>query len=161
MKTSTPLVIYIDMDDVICDFTNAYNRARQRTPSIKHPQSQYVFFVHLAPIKGAVESIKALIQSPIFEPYILAAPSTRNPLSYTEKRVWIENYFGYEFTKRLIICSNKGLLKGDYLIDDNTSGKGQENFEGKLLHFGSRQYPNWNSVEQELKLKVNICSLAL
>ncbi len=38
-----------------------------------------------------------------------------------EKRVWIEKYFGLEFTEKLIISANKGLLKGDLLIDDQTS----------------------------------------
>ncbi len=44
-------------------------------------------------------------------------------------------------TLKLIICSNKGLLKGDILIDDHISGRGQEFFEGKLIHFGQNEYP--------------------
>ncbi len=150
MKTLKPHIVYIDMDDVICDFTSAYNCALQQNPSIGHPQSQYGFFANLIPKDGAVEAINALIQSQDFEPYALTAPSTRNPFSYTEKRVWIEKYFGYYFVKRLIICANKSLLKGDYLIDDNTSGKGQEAFKGKLLHFGCAQFPNWRSIRQAL-----------
>ncbi|KPA11151.1 5'-nucleotidase [Candidatus Magnetomorum sp. HK-1] len=63
-----------------------------------------------------------------------------------EKRIWIENYFDYNFTKKLIICSNKGLLKGDLLIDDNIEGRGQESFEGKIIHFGSSDFPDWQSV---------------
>jgi len=150
MKTLKPYIVYVDMDDVICDFTSAYNYALQQNPSIKHPQSQYGFFANLIPKKGTVEAIKALIQSEKFEPYVLTAPSTRNPFSYTEKRVWIEKYFGYDFVDKLIICANKSLLKGDYLIDDNTSGKGQEAFEGKLLHFGCAQFPNWHSIREAL-----------
>ncbi len=67
----------------------------------------------------------------------------KNPLSYTEKRLWVEDKFGYEMTHNLIICSQKGLLKGDILIDDHASGRGQEFFEGKLIHFGNEKYPNW------------------
>jgi 5'(3')-deoxyribonucleotidase len=66
--------------------------------------------------------------------------------------VWIEKYFGYDFVKELIIYANKSLLKGDYLIDDNTSGKGQEGFEGELLHFGSSQDSNWYSIRKMLKV---------
>jgi len=44
-----------------------------------------------------------------------------NPLSYTEKRVWIEKFFGIDFVEKLIICSNKGLVKGAFLIDDYSS----------------------------------------
>jgi 5'(3')-deoxyribonucleotidase len=152
MNTLKPHIVYVDMDDVICNFTSAYNCALQQIPSIKHPQSQYGFFANLTPKDGAIEAVKALIQSPAFEPYVLTAPSTRNPFSYTEKRVWIEKYFGYEFVEKLIICSNKGLLKGDYLIDDHVNGKGQENFEGKLIHFGSKEFPHWNALKEQLGL---------
>lgn len=150
MTIINPEIVYIDMDDVICDFSGAYNQALHTNTAMKFPQSQYGFFADLPPKNGAVEAVKSLIQSHAYEPYILTAPSTRNPFSYTEKRVWIEKYFGYEFVERLIICANKSLLKGDYLIDDNVSGRGQENFEGTLLHFGSAKYANWRSIKLEL-----------
>ena len=72
-----------------------------------------------------------------------------NPHSYMEKRIWVEKHFDYEFTKKLIISPNKGLSIGEYLIDDNISGKGQENFNGKLIHFGSPRYPNWLTIIDE------------
>jgi len=86
-----------------------------------------------------------------FDPYILTAPSTKNPMSYTEKRVWVEKHLGMEMVERLIISPNKSLLKGHYLIDDNIEGKGQEGFEGEVLQYGSALYPNWNAVMQSLK----------
>lgn len=140
------MIIYIDMDDVLCDYKRAFNNALKETPNIAFPQSQYGFYANLAPIEGAIESVKKLIDSEVFDPFILTAPSTRNPFSYTEKRVWIEKHFGYEFTEKLIISPNKGLLKGDILIDDLVSGRGQEHFEGKILQFGSANYPDWQSV---------------
>ena len=60
------------------------------------------------------------IYSDKFDMWFLTAPSIKNPMSYAEKRVWIEtNSFPPE---RLIICPDKSLLKGDYLIDDNKEG---------------------------------------
>ena len=53
---------------------------------------------------------------------------------------------------RLIISPNKSLLKGDYLIDDNVEGKGQEGFEGKLIQYGSTSYPSWSSVLKFLNI---------
>lgn len=146
------MIIYIDMDDVLCDFSGAHAEALRVSPGIKYPQSQYKFFERLAPIDGAVEAVTFLRNSSEYTPYVLTAPSTRNPMSYIEKRVWIERVFGYSFVDRLIICSNKGLLKGSILIDDNISGKGQENFEGRIFHFGSAQYPNWSAVRKQLGL---------
>lgn len=150
--SNSRLIVYVDMDDVLCDFSGAYDAALTINAGIKYPQSQYVFFTNLAAIDGALDTLHTLIESNHYEPYILTAPSTRNPFSYTEKRVWIEQYFGYEFVEKLIICSNKGLLKGDYLIDDNVSGKSQESFDGKLIHFGSKDFPHWGSVKAQLGL---------
>ena len=73
-----------------------------------------------------------------------------NPFCYAEKRVWIEKYFGLAFTKQLIISYDKSLLKGDVLIDDNSSGNGQEHFEGALYHFGSSELSNWDTVMKKL-----------
>ena len=49
--------------------------------------------------------------------------------------------------ERLVISPDKSLLKGDYLIDDILHGKGQDSFEGKLIHFGSNEYPDWSAVQ--------------
>lgn len=142
--------VYIDMDDVITDYSGAYKTALQKEPRIRFPQSQYGFFQKLVPIDNAIESVNHLVNTPDIEPYILTAPSIRNPFSYTEKRVWIETYFGIDFTSRLIICSDKSLLRGDVLVDDNPSGKGQDKFEGKLIIFGSDQFPGWREVINEI-----------
>ena len=145
-------ILYIDMDDVICDYKKAFERALNFTPDIAYPQSQYGFYSNLLPVEDAVESVKKLIQSKMYDTHILTAPSIRNPFSYTEKRIWIEKHFGINFTQKLIISPNKGLLKGDILVDDNISGHGQENFDGKLIEFGSNLYPNWKAVLQHLKV---------
>lgn len=104
------------------------------------------FFEDLKPIERAVDSVNELRSRSELDVYILTALSTRNIHSYSEKRFWVEKHFDYEFTEKLIICSNKGLLKGSYLIDDYINGKGQENFEGQLIHFGGTRYPNWDAV---------------
>lgn len=134
------------MDDVLCDYQSGKKHYMNLFPGIEFPQSIKGFFEDLNPIKGGIEAVKKMISSEKYDPYVLTAPSTRNPHSYSEKRIWIEKYFGYEFTKKLIICSNKGLLKGDFLIDDYIEGRGQEKFEGELLHFGSEVFPDWESI---------------
>lgn len=143
-------IVYVDMDDVLCDFSGAHKTALELNPGIQFPQSQFGFFQKLEPIEGALETLFDLYESAEYSPFILTAPSTRNPFSYTEKRVWIEERLGYTFVDRLIICSHKGLLKGDLLIDDNKEGKGQESFEGKLIHFGSAEFPNWKTIRSVL-----------
>lgn len=144
--TTKPLVVYVDMDDVLSDYSGAHQTHLKAYPEIAYPQSQYGFFSSLKPIAGAVESVKSLINDERFSVYILTAPSYMNPLCYTEKRVWIEEYFGLEFTQRLIICADKSLLKGDVLVDDNATSNGQDRFEGTLLQYGEADYANWDSV---------------
>ena len=128
-------IIYIDMDDVLCDYSSKILEEKNKSPATLYPQSVPGFFRGLEPIEGAIDAVKQLRTQEDVDVYILTAPSTKNPLSYTEKRLWIEDKLGSEMTTNLIICSHKGLLKGDILIDDHASGRGQELFEGKLIHF--------------------------
>jgi 5'(3')-deoxyribonucleotidase len=143
-------IVYIDMDDTLADFMGAYDKARERNPAMMFPQAEYGFFANLEPLEGAVECVQRLFGSEHLSPYILTAPSTVNPLCYTEKRIWVEKHLGMEMVERLIISPDKSLLKGDYLVDDIPEGKGQVNFEGELLQFGSSLYPDWQSVMAHL-----------
>lgn len=139
-------IVYVDMDDVLCDFLGAFNAAIEKEPRISFPQSQYGFFANLVPMDGAIDAMNWLLQSEQFKPYILTAPSIENPMSYTEKRVWVEQHLGMKFVERLILSRDKSLLRGDILIDDLAAGRGQEGFQGELIQFGSAEYPNWQSV---------------
>jgi len=139
-------IIHVDMDDVLCHYTKAFKLALEKNPAISYPQSQYGFFSDLEPIEGAIDAMMRLSCLPNTEVYILTAPSYMNPMCYTEKRQWVGKHLGMYFVKRLIICPNKGLVKGDFLIDDNVSGKGQEDFEGIILHFGSNEFPTWKEI---------------
>ena len=139
-------IIYVDMDGVLCDFYGAYDEVKRKNSKIGYPQSQCDFFRNLKPIHDAIMSMKWLIDSKYFDVYILTAPSVYNPLSYTEKRIWVEKWLGFEMVHKLIITPNKGLNKGDFLIDDNLEGRGQNTFEGELIHFGSNKFPTWMEV---------------
>lgn len=137
-------LVYVDMDDVLCDYSGAHDHARFTQPEIAYPQGVAGFFTGLLPISGAIEAVEQLRGK--CDLFVLSAPSTRNPLCYTEKRIWIEDHFDYTFAKKLILCPDKGLLKGNVLIDDHVTGKGQERFEGELIPFGSSRFPDWNAV---------------
>jgi len=96
------------MDDVLCDYTGAYQKALENNPKIQFPQSQYDFYRKLKPLKNALTSVQYLNEKSNFEVYILTAPSVNNPLCYTEKRLWVEDHLGFEMVNRLIISPNKG-----------------------------------------------------
>ncbi len=137
-------IVYVDMDDVLCDFMGNYTQAKKENPEIEFPQSIKGFWINLPPIENAVESVNILKDK--YDVYILTAPSVFNPVCYSEKREWIEKHLGFDICHKLIISPNKSLSKGDYLIDDYSEGNGQENFEGELIQFGTDKYPNWKAV---------------
>lgn len=140
--------IMVDMDGVLCDFAGAYHRSRQQKPDVMFPQSIPGIFQTLEPIAGAIDAVNRLRNS--FDVWILSAPSVRNPHCYSEKRIWIEKHFDLAFAYRLILAHDKSLVVGDVLIDDHVSGKGQERFAGRLIHFGSAAFPDWAAIEDEL-----------
>lgn len=141
------------MDDVLCEYTKEHRMKLLNNPEIEFPQGVEGFFKGLEPIKNAVKSLEELNDCGRFDVYILTAPSIHNPHCYTEKRLWVENHLGFKMVDRLIISNHKGLSKGHYLIDDHIEGRGQENFEGKLLHFGSSNFPDWKSINSYFKSK--------
>ena len=75
----------------------------------------------------------------------MSAPSWRNPSSYSDKRLWVEEHLGEFANKRLILTHNKGLFQGRALIDDRLT-YGVESFQGEHIHFGSENFPDWSSV---------------
>ena len=135
------------MDDCLADFRGAYLACRAANPEIPYPQSMPGFFRNLSPILSAIETVQWLASSEKLDIYILSAPSIKNPLCYTEKRLWVEAHLGFDFVNRLILSPHKHLNKGDFLIDDNRIGKGQEAFSGELIHFGSKAFPDWPTVK--------------
>lgn len=147
--------VYVDMDGVLCDYWKRFYELQNGY--IKLPQTTYGFYTSLEPIEGAIETYKWLEEH--FDVWILTRPSYQNPLCYTEKRVWVEENLGIKAAQRTIICWNKGLLKGDYLIDDTLIEKLMEDdpdfelqttFEGEFMHFGT-DYKDWKSVKTTLK----------
>lgn len=134
------------MDDTLCDFIGEYRK--RKTEDNKYPQSNKGFFEDLPPLLDAINGYKILEK--YFDVRILTAPSVLNPLCYTEKRLWVEKHLGMEACHKMIICPDKSLLKGHFLIDDSIT-KGQDKFEGKLLRFGHAKYSNWYCILKYFK----------
>lgn len=131
------MIIYIDLDDTLADYTGACNAS-----GYAFPQSAYGFYRGLVPLKGAIEAVAKLQED--HEVYILTGASPHNLHSYSEKAHWVSKHLGFDMLDKLILSNNKGLAIGDILIDNNTHGRGTENFTGRLIKF--------NSWEETLKL---------
>ena len=133
-KTPKKFKIFVDMDDTIVNYKEAHNKALEANPKQPYPQSQMGFFTNLEPISGAVTTLQALFDHG-HEIYFLTAPSVLNPMCYTEKRLSIEKLFGLEACYNLIICNDKSLILGDFLIDDRADSHKQDQFKGRFIQF--------------------------
>jgi len=110
-----------------------------------HPE----IFHNAPPMPGAVAAFRQLAQK--HNVYILSTAPWDNPEAWMAKRLWVEKHLGSEAYKRLILSHNKGLLMGDYLIDDRTVN-GVTEFEGTHIHFGSTDIPDWDTALELIKI---------
>ncbi len=136
--------IYVDMDGVVFDFMTPYKKAVFEGTR-RYPQSKIGFFRDLEPIEGAIPTILALDMMG-YDVWFLTRPSVKNLHCYTEKAESIQKHFGEAWVRKLIISTDKSLLKGDYLIDDTTNAN-QLMFEGHFIRFHQEKC-NWYDIAE-------------
>ena len=139
-------IVYVDMDGVLVDFDSGVKHAEPDL--LKEYKGQLDNIPHLFswmdPMPGAIEAFKALAEK--YDVYILTTAPWRNKTALQDKKDWLNKHLGNLIKKKVIFSHHKELLIGDYLIDDRiVSG-----FKGKQFQFGSKEYPDWNSITKEL-----------
>lgn len=154
LRASIPItkpIVLIDMDGVLADFDKRAAELELQgikgSSLFKHESA----FRDLEPIEGAIEAWHLLQDK--YETYILSTPPWSNPNAWAEKRIWVEKYLGKAAKKKLILCHNKGLVRGDFLIDDRIAN-GVADFMGEHIHFGNSEFPGWKSVCEYLEVKL-------
>ena len=151
-------IIYIDLDGVVADFEKGrlQHPLSTITPYIGRPDKLPGVYENLDPITDSIESVTELFNNPDFDVYFLSSAPWDNPEAWTHKRLWVAKYFDVKIIrKRLILSHHKQLLIGDYLIDDN-QWNGASEFQGKWIHFGSQEFPDWKTVLNYLKTNVSL-----
>ena len=137
-------ILLVDMDDTICHYTKAYEKARKEHPTQPFPQSQYGFFAGLEPIEGALHFLDELTN--YYEVWICTRCSSMNPMSYAEKAQWVKQHLGFAWVNALIITPDKGMIKGDILVDDSQWSL----FGGDQILF-HHETNNWFKIIKQLK----------
>ena len=154
MNENNKPIIYIDMDGVLVDFESALTKV---SPEILEKFADEYdnipgIFALMDPMPGALEAVDALKEK--YDLYILSSSPWENPTALGDKLAWVKKYFGGDsqeniFFRKVVFSSVKQLSRGDILIDDRTT-KGAAEFAGRHIHFGSSQFPDWQSVLDEL-----------
>lgn len=153
-------IVFIDMDGVLVDFGKEIELQQSLLKSndklLKQPDLIKGIFKNPPVFPGALNGVKTLYESNLFELIIATTAPWGNHESASDKRVWIEKHFKGIFEKKMVITHRKDLLLGDYLIDDRLAN-GAKEFKGELIRFGWdyenkkwNKYPNWESVIKKL-----------
>ena len=157
MKKYEKPIVYFDMDNVLVDFQSGVEKVSAEEKAKyecddkgkRHYDDIPGIFSLMEPLKGAEEAVKKI--SAEYEVFILTTAPWNNPSAWSDKLKWVQKHFSNVFHKRLIISHHKDLLKGDFLIDDRgDNDKGQADFEGQWIEFGSKEFPDWPTVTDYL-----------
>ena len=124
-------IVYIDLDGVLANFQKGVGRKVDR---FERPNEmlQRGFYANLEVLDGSYKAICELLLSDKLDIYIASKPTIYNPYCMSEKYEWVYKHFP-ELIKKVNLVCDKGLLKGDFLIDDSTRWHGK--FEGQCLKF--------------------------
>lgn len=145
-------ILYVDMDNVLVDFSSAFEHISADTHQEYQDRLDEVpdIFSLMKPVEGAIESFKDL--SEVFDTYVLSTSPWENPSAWSDKLIWIKKHLGDHAYKRLILTHHKNLNLGNYLVDDRLKN-GADKFSGEHIHFGSTKYPDWKTVKKYLLTK--------
>lgn len=142
-------ILYVDMDGVLCDWNGAM--AKQKPEDRHEHNGKYTaapgFFLNMEPIPGAIDAFEELASK--YDIYILSTGPWSTPGAWTEKVLWVKKYLSEPAYKRLILGHRKDLLRGDILIDDRLEN-GVDKFQGEVILFGNKQYPDWSAILNHL-----------
>ena len=118
------------MDGVIANFAKAAKEG-----GWEHRPDKHVDYRNLEVMPGAAEALRRLNND--FDIFIASTPPWDRPDMWGAKREWIAEHFPW-LKRKLILTHRKDLLIGDILIDDSR-WRGQPDFQGDWLWFGTSQ----------------------
>ena len=168
-------IICVDMDEVIADALGEhllrYNRDFQEKLTAADLHGRWIwdfvpperlttlerymrtddFFSSLAVMPHCQRVLERLQER--YEVYIATA-AMEVPTSFTAKFEWLKRHFPFIRPSHIVFCGDKGILRGDYLIDDNPRQLRRFQGEGILYSapanafvHGFRRVNNWLDIE--------------
>ena len=169
-------IICVDMDEVIADalgeHITRYNRDFHEKLTVADLHGRWIwdfvpperlamlerymrsedFFAGLEVMPHAQRVLERLQEQ--YEVYIATA-AMEVPTSFTSKFEWLKQHFPFIRPSHIVFCGDKGILRGDYLIDDNPRQLRRFRGEGILYSApanvfvsGFRRVNNWLEIEK-------------
>lgn len=137
--------LYLDMDNVLVDFPSGIAKLSEQELNEYDGRYDEVpgIFSLMSPMPGAISAFNKLVKK--YDTYILSTAPWENPSAWSDKLLWVKNYLGVSAHKRLILSHNKHLNSGDFLVDDRLKN-GVDKFSGTHIHFGTKEFPDWDAV---------------
>lgn len=135
------MIILVDQDDVLADFHGCFCDEWQRQfgevmqptfykiegekkdvppemeKRIKEISYKEGFFLNLPPLPNAIESVKEIAL--YHQVFICTRPLLESEFCLQEKKRWVSEHLGAYFVQRMLFVTDKTLVHGNYLIDDN------------------------------------------
>lgn len=137
------MLILIDLDGTVFDWSGEFDReVVERFPHIEFPHLKNNvnwdmttgldeegkaaietvmalsgFYRNLKPLPGAVEAVHEM-ETLGHTVFFCTSPYDTNPTCADDKRASVAEHFGAQYRKKVIITSDKTLIRGDILIDD-------------------------------------------
>ena len=142
-------ILAIDMDNVLVDFQSGIDQLSSETLGGYEGRLDEIpgIFSLMQPLDGAIEAFTLLCET--FDVHIVSTAPWYNPSAWSDKIVWVQEHLGKEAFKRLTLTHHKNLFRGDIIIDDRVAN-GVSKFSGDHIHFGTPQFPDWESVLNHL-----------
>lgn len=149
--------LYIDMDNTLVNFSARLESIAPDVLATYEGREDEIpgLFALMPPMDGAVEAFTEL--STLYDTYILSTAPWGNPSAWQHKVEWVHLHLGRApgtpAYKRLILSHHKHLNRGDFLVDDRPHKLRPNAFDGEVLAFGSKEYPDWPTVTEYLRSK--------
>jgi 5'-nucleotidase len=81
------------------------------------------FYLDLPQVDGAIAALNAMVLED-HEVFICTAPNVDSEHCASEKLAWVRQNMGVGWVNRTIICHDKTMIQGDFLIDVTPNPKG-------------------------------------
>ena len=104
----------------------------QHQPIVRQRLFSEGFFRHLPVMNDSVDTLKEMNKK--YEIFIVSA-ATEFPNSLKDKLEWLIEHFPFFTWRQLVLCGDKRLVQGDYMIDDHV--RNLQHFNGKKYLFTS------------------------